>query len=655
MSNSDAVREAAATGSLTIADLGGPEKQAGLLEELADSDLLTLVLDVIANSFHEGDTAEPLVAAAAREAVEASSNPTVTADALEVILTTPALVAAIGADLATALLVKAAPPDGSAAPREVLLAADSLEAATRLVLGDWATPWRLFTVLESLRPDQPSVYLRSGCRCIVSCIERWPEASGLQQQLLQLVGADPAAGPSRAARVEEALESDVAVALARVSILEALRATEEAEVVGHLDEVATLLAAVTSLDDHRVDAPIAVAIAALLRSLVVGDAISGSDVEALHEAVREHHHFTSGSGHWVTDRTVATNVEWSMLARDLRRAAEDLNEMSWYEPAAVISRIVDLYRSTRTESIYRRAEDGQAVRDLVAPAIEAGFADQTSRLHLLAVHVKTLEDRDAAGTATDQERQELAIAAELLEEARTAPEVLLPKPDAGRSAGLSATSEQPAEPREKIIRNLTTQQLLARETTGSVSGDLILDRLYQGFSASAAYTGEAREAVDQVAHILTTFLFSRDSLGPSEVPYLFDEAALEKDLAADLEQFIKQSGQFGDVRTEVRHVAGGRVDIEFAYPGFNLYVELKVDSTAVPLGDKVSYLKQSASYETQGPPLGFLMALRILAPKTVPPLLVNCVEVVDVEDAEGQVRRVATFDVSGNRTAPSGQ
>ncbi len=654
MSNSDAIRAAAATGSLTVADLGGPEEQASLLQGLVDSDLLTPVLDVIAGSLQEGDTVEPLVAAAARDAVVASSSPAPTADALGVVLTSPALVAAIGADLADALLAKAAPPAGSAVTREALVAADSLEAATRLVLGRWTTPWRLFTLLESLQPDQSPVYVRSGCRCIVSCIEQWPEASGLRQQLLQLVGADPAADSSRASRVEETLESDVAVALARVSILQALRATEPDEVIGHLDEVRTLLAAAASLDD-RVDVVIAGAIAALLRALVAGDPIQGSEVDRLHEAVREHQLFTGGSRHWVTDRTVATNVEWSRLAGDLRRAAEDLTELSWYEPASVISRTVDLYRSTRTESVFRRAEDGQAVRDLIAPAIEAGFADQASRLSLLAVHVETLKDREADGTASDQERQDLPVAVELLKEARKTPEVLLPKPDAGLSAGPSGTNDQPAEPRERIIRNLTTQQLLDRASTGSVSGDVILRRVCDSFSASAAYADEVREAVDQVAHILTTFLFSRDSLGPSEVPYLFDEGSLEKDLAADLEQFIKQSGQFGDVRTEVRHVAGGRVDVEFAYPGFNLYVELKVDSTAVPLGGKVSYLKQSATYETQGPPLGFLMVLRILDPKTVPPLLVNCVEVVQVHDTDDHVRHIATFDVSGNRTAPSGQ
>ncbi|WP_028643563.1 hypothetical protein [Nocardioides sp. URHA0020] len=93
------------------------------------------------------------------------------------------------------------------------------------------------------------------------------------------------------------------------------------------------------------------------------------------------------------------------------------------------------------------------------------------------------------------------------------------------------------------------------------------------------------------------FLFDRSSVGPSEAPSLYNPAASEEDLARDLRTFVRGSGYLNGVDTEVRHVGGGRVDMWFAFPGLNLYVELKQDSTEEPVPDKSSYLNQAAAYE----------------------------------------------------------
>ncbi len=43
--------------------------------------------------------------------------------------------------------------------------------------------------------------------------------------------------------------------------------------------------------------------------------------------------------------------------------------------------------------------------------------------------------------------------------------------------------------------------------------------------------------------------------------------------------------------------------------GFSIYVEMKVDSTMVPLNDKTTYLKQAAEYQSTDIRIGFLVAL----------------------------------------------
>ncbi len=144
-----------------------------------------------------------------------------------------------------------------------------------------------------------------------------------------------------------------------------------------------------------------------------------------------------------------------------------------------------------------------------------------------------------------------------------------------------------------------------------------------------------------------SFLHDRERATSATRPYLFDQEAVEEDLARDLQDFLVGCGQLGGVRTEVRRVGGGRVDIEFAFPGFNLYVELKADSTTVPLGDKSAYLRQTASYQSTDVRVGFLLVLRILRPKSVATHLNDNVEAVRVADAGGRMRHVIAFTLSG--------
>jgi hypothetical protein len=93
------------------------------------------------------------------------------------------------------------------------------------------------------------------------------------------------------------------------------------------------------------------------------------------------------------------------------------------------------------------------------------------------------------------------------------------------------------------------------------------------------------------------------------------------------------------VNVYVRHIAGGRVDMEFSFPGFNLHVELKVDSSKTPVGDKKSYLGQSAAYQVADKRIGFLLVLKLLpGKKQLAAWLGDALEVVTVPDGSTDPR-----------------
>ena len=190
-------------------------------------------------------------------------------------------------------------------------------------------------------------------------------------------------------------------------------------------------------------------------------------------------------------------------------------------------------------------------------------------------------------------------------------------------------------------------------TTGSLVADQLLEKARLGFSSSPDYQGDVRDAVDSLTLLLVTFLHTRTGLSDAAAPYLYDHDASEEDLARDLQTFIASSGHLGSVRTEVRRIAGGRPDVEFAFPGFNLYVELKADSTKKPLPEKKSYLKQAASYQNADKRIGFLLALKRVPPKTIATWLGDALDVIEVADTNGGIRHVAALTLSAGRTTPS--
>lgn len=638
---------------LEPADLPDDDSLTAGLASLAGHPRLPALSRLVCLRAQAGDAPDTLIAATCA-AVLATDAPALFGDAIAPLLACGPVLAAYGQALATALLEQAGPPAREATPRQVHRAADALEGATRLRLGQFASRFDLFTLLDAITGPQPAPWSTAAARTLVACVEAWPDGDDIVGSLERLAGTvAPRGDHDGPGTAEPTQESDFASALARVELLRALRALDRDAAVGHLDRASMLLESVRAEDD-RTDLNVLAAIATLLRDLIVNAAITDPAViNELEAAVNEHRWLDPGVSHWVGDRVAAAHVAWAKLGRQLELAQARLGEPSWYDAAAVMDDIVDLYRATRSMCAFRREADEQAVAEVIAPMLETGFAARASLLHHLSAHVSYLQNRAGNGVATEQELADLPVALELAEAAAEASRRgdANPKPSAGEGGDKSSDS-----PAERVAIAVRRRASATRFSTGSLIANTVLEQVRASLGGCGDYITrvDVEVATDLVTGLLVSFIFDRERATASTRAYLFDQDAVEEDLARDLHDFLVGSGQLGDVRTEVRHVGGGRVDIEFAFAGFNVYAELKADSTATPLGDKVAYLRQTASYQGTDVRVGFLLVLKILKPKAVAAHLSDNVEVIEVPDSGGRARHVVALTLSGGRTAPSG-
>ncbi len=516
-------------------------------------------------------------------------------------------------------------------------------------LAGWADRWDLFALLADISGPAPAAYARAVARAIVSCIEAWPEALSLLPALRRLAGLDkPASGHAGPAAPDDGQQSDFGLALARIAVVRALRAADAPAALASLSEAVTLLAPALA-DDDRVDIAITADIVVLLRDLLTTGRIHDQALRTrLADNIAAHRHFEPHQTHWIADRTAASHAAWSKLAVQLAAAHQRLAEPSWYSVPAAIDDIIDLYRTSRSTRAYRRAEDDTAVRDIIAPTLEAGFAANAALLRHLQDHVDHLQNVIDHGTATSQQAADLPTAILMRDAAITR------LGTAGATSPETPATADHGPSADRVAVSAEVMRQASRLTTGNVLADTILERTRDGFAGSPDYEGDVQIAADFVTHLLVTFIFSRTALGEKEAPYLYDAQADEEMLARDLQDFVSASGQLGNVRTEVRHIAGSRTDMEFSFPGFNLYVELKADSTKTPLGDKKAYLGQSAAYQVASKRIGFLLVLRLLPDrKHLAPWLGDAVEVVTVQDGSAEPRHIAAITLTGARTKPS--
>jgi hypothetical protein len=597
------------------------------------------------------------------DALSGAASPAIYRDASEAIIGSSTLLDVFGAGLAEQSLKQAHQPPPDATPVQALRAADALEVAVQLRLRDYAARWDLFACLDSYRPTfdgcSDESYPRAVLRAIVACIEQWEGAGDLVKVAQRIAGLLPSTsqGGSAGAPLPQLSDSDTGLALSRISVLQALRADNREALLGNLNDAAKVLGPALGEDDDRPDILIASDLVSLLQQLVaVGRIEDAGLVDRLRENVRELIHLDPGRSQWVRDRVSASHQAWAQLAFQLSAALDNLSEPSWYRAAQTVDRVIALYSTTTSIGAFRRSQDDQAVRVIIAPTLESGFASQAALLRHLQDHVEWLTTLSGEGTATREQLHDLQVARELREAALErfkGGQEALPKGGAGASEQQGMSPAELEAAKSRVDSRISERLSGSNFTLGNLVADTLLERIREGFRTCTDYRDDVEEAADLVSGLLVRFLWDRNQLGAGELPYLYNESASEEDLANDLHQFLRASGSLGSILTEVRRIGGGRVDIQFGFPGFNLYVELKVDATKTVTRDKLAYLRQAASYAVADQRIGFLVVLKLLSQKkTVAPHLLECVDVVEVPDGEG-ARHIAALTLSGARTRPS--
>ncbi|MCO5995743.1 hypothetical protein [Actinoallomurus rhizosphaericola] len=673
-----------------LSALGGWERLATDGAALADSPVLAQFVGlVVREAAHPGNRAGTYADAlrAITAAVTATENPAIFADSLETLLSSPAALEVVGTTLAKSLegIVEAFQRLEDQNARAARRAADALEALTRLNLTGIGSSFGFLALLERFNTPMPKPLGTAVIRAVGTAVDHWPHAASLAKVVRLVAGLDPPAGEVRSDADPEDVASDAAWALAGIELVGALRASDLSTMAKNLEASAAYLEIARDAYE-REDADVLLTVVEVLRGLLQESGVPPSvdalampllEPEALGrlaERVRRINIASIGLNHWYGDPKRAALLAWNQLANDLNRLRVEFARNSFYKAEIVVDGLLQIYMGSRSVAVVRREEDADGLLTLIQPIIESGFARTAGLLSNLEDHTNALE-RQVAESADDRR----SALSEQLEAARTVLAAAKThalggagqgKDDGGMGstplppplnqllpAGSAAATALGAMSKQVLIE---LGQALDDITIGKRSLNLIESSVYSTIRAALAsspdYSGAAAAAVDEVLRLIIRFVTTRTNAQSDLYAYVFDPKANEDSIHLDLYNYLASSDLGSIVEFEVQHVGGGRIDLRLKFDGFAIHIEMKVDSTKVPMDDKTAYLKQAVAYQGTDIRIGFLVALRHKAfdPSGPPPHLSALIGHTEFGiEGDSIPRHIVTVQVPGSRTKPS--
>lgn len=667
-----------------IERLGGWQRVATEIGGTLDNSMSVVLVRLIAHDAASGGDEAAAALPAIVDAVLAMDSPAGFADCLDALLTSPAVLDVAAERLADGLLAQVSAFAGSVklSVPEVARTASALEAATRLKVGGYGTPFGLLAALERFRAPVPSRLAAAVVRSVGTAADYWPDAASLAAVVKAVAGVAPPTGPQIEEADPEDVASDASWVLANIELVQALRVDSKADMIAYLEESHRYLttgAETYGRDDAKVLAPVVAAIAALMRAEgqspleALDTAMPTADAfEGLVEQQVRFNMGLSGLDHWYADVKRQTTAAWVMLVEDLVRAQEQFGQESFYTPEATIDDLLQVYRASRSVEVVRRDDDFDGVLTVVQPIIEAGFASKAAFVANLDIYTRELAVR--VKRARDQQRaylvEEHDVAAQVLQEARA---MMASGRSPGKDDGGATTASLPHQLEqifgagtpeaakvvglgEEAVRKLLEavgNKTAARHIT--LQEQATLESIEQALASSPDYADEVKTAVDEVVLQLVRFVGRLQNAQSDVKAYLFDPNAKEKALQNDLHQYL-WSALGPSVDIEVPQIGGGRVDLRVKYTGFSIYLELKVDDTKKPMFEKTAYLSQAATYQATDIRIGFVVALRTKAfPQPgAHPHLTSLFTHATVEVSGDDVpRHLVLVEVPGNRSSPA--
>lgn len=685
--------------------LGGWSAVEALAPTLVNEPLLSVAVSLLVRGVEhaargaDGDL-DPIrpAAMALADAVLATTDPLQFAQCIDAICADIALADVVGRHIAAKCLTLAGPPgtEGND-PTEVAILrhAVALEAVARLAVLGHTSKHKLLGILEDVAEPQPPRYARAVVRTVGLAYDHWKVEDEIADVIDILTGAK--APTCSTAPREEALvrnheyrldiASDAMWAKANVEVALALRSNTTGQVVERLGAALEALGHVTMVDE-REDAKALSSTLRLLRGLLASldstqpsqDAATwGVSIAEAEEAVRRARDFevsAYGLTHWSGDRKLAVLEGWSRLACDLAWLQDQLGRDSLYDAAVVLDDILAIYSASRSYDVTRTEHGVERVIEVLRPAVAGGFAARAGLLRNLVDHTKCLQQRvralKTAGDDVAELEHRLTVAKTVLAAARSSMASAAEPP--GKSHKQEASLPHllsellgphstitdalaGADPADVAALAASIEDLqAAADTDPDIMVISVRKTMLAKLSACEDCVGEVRGAVTRVLDQLIKFVARRLNTQESSKKYLFDSEANEHDLHSDLYDWLSQGQLSSATNVEVQEIGAGRVDIQIAFSGFHLYLELKADATATPMDGKAAYIKQTVSYQASDVRIGFLVVLRLTPPQDKSPSM-HLTEYVShttvhVKDSDTE-RHVVMLEVPGNRTKPS--
>lgn len=664
-----------------VDELGGWIRIASDAPTLANQPVLPLVANLIAREAQPGDAEAADAAIALADAVIATGRPSILRDSLDALLSSAVVTQVAGEKLVAELeplvlsFLTREKPEAIAD----LASADALEVMTRLVAAGHGSHFSLLALLQKFTAPTTAPMSRAVMRSISTAIDIWPEADPLVSVVRVLGGVDAVEGGDVALAAE--VESDAAWVLATASLLRSLRAASVQDMTPHLEEASRFFG-VAANTHQRPDARPMFSIVEGLRELVIGvfsdDAVgamaksplSTEVLTAIREQILQFSVDSSGLDHWYSDSKAATFIAWASLVNDLGHMSGQLVKDGFYQAEVVIRNLLTIYVSARTFRVGARCADIVGVQDLIQPVIDEGFARNASHLSNLEEYVAQLESR-GEDEHDDETAAQIQAAHSIIQIARRVAKgdetpgkdgsgvLSTPLP---HLLGRLVPFGSPDEPLLALISPATLDALehqLDLAATGrghlNLAQQELFNDLREALSTSPDYKDEVAIVFDQVLLLVVNFVASRTGSSAGHYSYLFDTTANEDKIHEDLYNYLV--GNLGNrVEYEVSHVGGGRVDIRLKFELFALHIEIKVDSTKLPMNDRTAYLKQAVTYQGNDVRIGFLVALRHKAfdPTGPPPHIKSLIGHTTFEiENDPEPRHIIHVAVPGSRVNPS--
>lgn len=503
------------------------------------------------------------------------------------------------------------------------LAHPALTGLLRLSMSEHVPRHRLLTLLSEITGEEPAMALER-LPIIIGVAHDHFGDSDLLPVLVKL--ADNRHLPP-VARADAVLE------LALADIHAALSQQNQSAARDHLQRALMRLREIDSSHEGRFDAhAYAAAIDALL---AFADLAAPSEdptaldrlqaaVDFLESSVLAQNAWNSGHHDmpWLAARGLALTA-WAQLIATLRTAAQHLVQPSWYDAAAALHDLMEVYRANRAVKVHAIHADNAEV--FVFPTIESAFVQRAGLLHhldqALANDPRFTSHPDA--TALREAVRQRGIPSAHRQEVNLGKDLV----DRPALAGLFGDAEPAFHATIDpllldAVENFLHLRTQAFAPTGNPRFDRLVSTLLDQLSRSPEWEPPVSSYFTTLLEHVLRFLCSRFDaqadlygsrtkyLGPCPPdaggkPQIWEE----KEIQDDLHEHLWGQLTPGTIQREIIDIASGRTDITYTPgPGNRFVIEIKRrKSKATKIAVERDYLPQATNYTATGPPFGILI------------------------------------------------